>query len=149
MKHNGVGFTVVQGIRRGNFVWMAETDPPRQGEAQGRDSARGIFWGVATNGFWEAFPNQLNIEGAKGTHENETKHFRPFRCRKTYSGQAAHAERWTEANPHGVRRSKAMCGRRVLALVLPHNNLSKRCSDFPYRGGGFGSARLRLFEGCS
>ena len=39
MKHNGVGFTVVQGIRRGYFVWMAETDPPRQGEAQGRDSA--------------------------------------------------------------------------------------------------------------
>ena len=56
----------------------------------------------------------------------------------------------------GPKRIPTVCdvprqcaGAAVLTLVLPHNNLSKRCSDFPYRGGGFGSARLRLFEGCS
>ena len=39
VEHKGVPFTVVQSIRRGYWVWTVHSDPPRSGEAVGKDWA--------------------------------------------------------------------------------------------------------------
>ena len=39
VEHKGIGLTVVQSIRRGYWVWTVHSDPPRSGEAVGKDWA--------------------------------------------------------------------------------------------------------------
>ena len=39
MEHKGIGFNVVQSVRRGHYVWTTQTDPPKWAEAQGKDVA--------------------------------------------------------------------------------------------------------------
>ena len=39
MEHKGIGFNVVQSVRRGHYVWTTQTDPPKCAEAQGKDVA--------------------------------------------------------------------------------------------------------------
>ena len=39
MEHKGIGFNVVQSVRRGFYVWTTQTDPPKCAEAQGKDAA--------------------------------------------------------------------------------------------------------------
>ena len=39
MEHKGIGFNVVQSVRRGHFVWTTQTDPSKRGEVQGKDVA--------------------------------------------------------------------------------------------------------------
>jgi len=40
VEHKGVGITLVQSIRRGCAVWTIQTDPPRSGEAKGKNAAK-------------------------------------------------------------------------------------------------------------
>ena len=37
--HMDIGYTVVQSIRRGYWIWTVQTEPPKTGEAPGKDLA--------------------------------------------------------------------------------------------------------------
>ena len=39
VEHKGIGFNVVQSVRRGHYVWTTQTDPPKCAEAPGKDVA--------------------------------------------------------------------------------------------------------------
>ena len=39
VEHKGIGFNVVQSVRRGYYVWTTQTDPPKRGEVEGKDVA--------------------------------------------------------------------------------------------------------------
>ena len=39
VEHKGIGFNVVQSVRRGHYVWTTQTDPPKCAEALGKDVA--------------------------------------------------------------------------------------------------------------
>ena len=49
--HMEIGYTVVQSIRRGYWIWTVQTEPPKTGEAPGKDLASRKLGGRLRIGF--------------------------------------------------------------------------------------------------